>query len=228
MAGELKKKILNREQALAAKAEGARKAGMEAGEDGAGEEDREDIRKLKRRPDASGAPHVGEDWKEDGTSETLSLWKRAYIRKAATFAVPAIILAAGVWLYLSEFGLHLPFSGTTKQILQPVTSMKRPIPIPDYREMLDFIVLNETDRQKTMVALRMEFTFNSSNTYQNFKDNNVIFRDTVYLFLQRQNALRYTQGSWHRVVEKDLVEYLRVKLPQSKADKIRLTQVENL
>jgi hypothetical protein len=56
----------------------------------------------------------------------------------------------------------------------------------------------------------------------------VAFRDTVYAFLMQQNLSRNTLKSWQTILGKDLLDCLRVKLPQSYADTIRLVQVENL
>jgi hypothetical protein len=104
----------------------------------------------------------------------------------------------------------------------------RPIPLPDYRDMLDFLVVYEMNAQKMIVAIRMEVGFQNPTRYQNCKDQNVAFRDTIYSFLLQQNVSGTTLKTWHSIVEKDLVDYLRVKLPQSYADTIRLAQVENL
>ncbi len=104
----------------------------------------------------------------------------------------------------------------------------RPIPMPDYREMLDFLLVYEVEGQKMITAIRMEIGYQSPTRYQNFKEQNVAFRDTVYSFLLKQNLSGNSVKSWHSVLEKDLLDCLRVKLPQSYADTILLTQVENL
>ncbi len=148
-------------------------------------------------------------------------------RKILLIAIPALLLvvtASG--LLLLKFG-NRPGPKET-QGLEPVTSITRPIPVPDYREMLDFLVLNEAEDQKTITSLRIEVCFSSPSRYQVFKDQNVVFRDTVYFFLQKQNASRNTTRNWQTLVEKELLEYLKVSLPQSWADAIKLTQVENL
>ncbi len=124
--------------------------------------------------------------------------------------------------------MHTKFLGEAPPKLEPVTSIKRPIPIPDYRETFDFLLLYEVEGQKTMTALRMEVSYQSPTRYQNFKEQIVLFRDTIYNFLLKQNPSRNTVQSWHSVVEKDLLDYLKAKLPQSCADTIQLTQVENL
>jgi flagellar basal body-associated protein FliL len=231
MASELKKKILKREQAPPPESEPAQKGGTtDKGKESPREEGKKagPHPKLERKSEGRSSQSEGGIPDEGGLPDTDPWWKRLLARKVVIFGIPALILVLGTGFLLFKFGSGMHFLKAPEQKLEPVTSVKRPVPIPDYREMADFIVLNETDRQKTMIALRMEFAFHSPAAYQNFKDQNVIFRDTVYSFLQRQNALRNTHTSWHTVVEKDLFEYLRVKLPQSKADQIRLTQVENL
>jgi flagellar basal body-associated protein FliL len=235
MAGELKKKILKRDQAAATESEGVQGPGTETGEAGAPVEGKKAGTQSaglgpRKGNKTDGVPAQAEDGKsdEEGLREAGSWWKQAFLKKALIFGVPTVILALGAWLFFFKFGSNHHILEPPEQKLVPVTGIKRPVPIPDYHEMLDFIILNETEGHKTMLALRMEFTFHNPATYQNFKEQNVVFRDMVYSFLLRQNALRNTSSSWHTVVEKDLFEYLRVKLPQSKADQIRLTQVENL
>jgi len=234
MAGELKKKVLTRTQTATTEPEVVRDAAIETGQGGApGETGKTGGPTAGSCQNPEGKSHGEPDRREDESRNAGdphsadSQRKRAFIPKVGIFWVPALILVlgAGLILFKSDSLFH---GGASENKLEPVTNIKRPVPIPDYREILDFIILNETERNKTMVALRMEFAFHSPATYQNFKDQNVLFRDTVYSFLLRQNALKNTHGSWHTVVEKDLYEYLRVKLPQSKADQIRLTQVENL
>jgi hypothetical protein len=46
--------------------------------------------------------------------------------------------------------------------------------------------------------------------------------------LQNQNLPRNNLKLWQSIIEKELLEYLKVKMPQSQADAIRLTQLENL
>lgn len=153
--------------------------------------------------------------------------KRSW-KKVALYGVVSLCLLGIVAGVLSfRFGWHRGLVAS-KPKLEPITSIKRPIPVPDYREMLDFLLLYDVDGQKMITALRMEFGYQSPTRYQNFKEQNVLMRDTIYSFLLRQNMSKHTVKSWHAVIEKDLLEFLRVQLPQSQADSIRLTQVENL
>lgn len=149
-------------------------------------------------------------------------------RKVLFFvAIPAfclVVISSGLLFYKFKDKLW----AKQTQNLEPVTSITRPVPIPDYREMLDFLVLNELDNQKTITSFRLEVAFCSPSRYQSFKEQNVMFRDTVYSFLQKQNSSRNTARNWQTVVENELPEYLKVKLPQSWADAIKLAQVENL
>jgi flagellar basal body-associated protein FliL len=231
MAGELKKKILKRDQSATAESDSAKEPGSESGQTGGQGEGKkagpQSAGPELKRGNKAGMPSQaeGENSAEDGSPKAGS-W--SFLKKALIFGVPAVILVLGAGLFFLKFRSTPAHHETPEQKLVPVTGIKRPVPIPDYREILDFIILNEAEGRRTMVALRMEFGFNNPSTYQNFKDQNVTFRDAVYSFLLRQNAQRNTPNTWHTVVEKDLFEYLRVKLPQSKADKIRLTQVENL
>jgi hypothetical protein len=123
--------------------------------------------------------------------------------------------------------LFIKFKTPTAR-LEPVTSIMRPIPLPDYREMVDFLLVYEIEGQKMITAIRMEVGYQSPTRYQNFKEQKVAFRDEVYSFLLKQNLSGNSAKSWHSVLEKDLLDCLRAKLPQSYADTIVLTQVENL
>jgi hypothetical protein len=142
-------------------------------------------------------------------------------------AALCLFLASAGFL-LIKFKADIVLFANSLQKLEHVSSIMRPIPMPDYREMLDFLLVYEVEGQKMITAIRMEIGYQSPMRYQNFKEQNVAFRDTVYSFLLRQNLSRNSVKSWHCVLEKDLVECLRVKLPQSYPDKILLTQVENL
>ncbi len=148
--------------------------------------------------------------------------KRSRLKTVLMFGSPALclLLAVAGFLFI-KFKTH-----TAK--LEPVTSIMRPIPMPDYREMIDFFLVFEIEGQKMITAIRMEVGYQSPTRYQNFKEQKVAFRDEVYGFLLRQNLSGNSVKSWHSVVEKDLLDCLRAKLPQSHADTIVLTQVENL
>ncbi len=143
-------------------------------------------------------------------------------------ALGVVLIASTIYLFVPSNTAKSNLAGDQPQKPEPVTSITRPIPIPDYREMLDFLVLNETQGQKTLTLFRMEVAYHSPTRYKNFKEQNVVFRDTIYSFLLMQNSSRNTTRSWHNVIEKELLDFIRVKLPQSHADGIKLTQVENL
>jgi hypothetical protein len=156
-------------------------------------------------------------------------------RKPSRFKKVVVLGSAASCLFLASAGFLLIkfkadivlFAGSLQK-LKPVTSIMRPIPVPDYREMLDFLLVYEVEGQKMITAIRMEIGYQSPTRYQSFKEQNVAFRDTVYSFLLKQNLPGNSVKSWHGVLEKDLVDCLMVRLPQSYPDKILLTQVENL
>ncbi len=154
--------------------------------------------------------------------------KPSRFRKVLLLGSAALCLFSAAAFFLIKYKAHiLPFANSLQK-LKPVTSIMRPIPIPDYREMLDFLLVYEVEGQKMITAIRMEIGYQSPVRYQNLKEQNVAFRDIVYSFLLRQNLSGNSVKSWHSVLEKDLADFLRVKLPQSYPDKILLTQVENL
>lgn len=146
----------------------------------------------------------------------------------SSIALATVALGFSIIFLLSLNTIKEYFEPAPPPKLEPVTSITRPIPVPDYREMLDFLILNETEGQKTLTLFRMEIACHSPTRYKNFKEQNVVFRDAVYSFLLKQNSSRITSRSWYNIVEKELLDYIRVKLPQSHADAIKLTQVENL
>ncbi len=179
-------------------------------------------------PEKEAAEAEGRNPHHDG-GRVWGLTRRRF-RKVVWFGAPALclILAVACFFFIKS-KMNIPLSAKTSSTrLEPVTCIMRPIPVPDYREMLDFLLVYGTDGQKMITAIRMEIGFQNPTRYQNFKDQNVAFRDTVYSFLLQQNPSGNTVKSWHSVLEKDLCDFLRVKLPQSYADTIHLTQVENL
>jgi hypothetical protein len=106
-------------------------------------------------------------------------------------------------------------------------TVMRPLPQLDCRAMLDFLIAYKVQGGEMISGLRMEAVFHSQRRYANFKNNTVAFRDNVYNFLLTQNAAENSEQSWHSVLGKNLLDYLRVKLPEFCPDSIRLTQVEN-
>ena len=185
---------------------------------------------LRAKEDVSGL-NVREELKEPplrdgeatpGNESAVSGRKRTRFKRVIMFGSPALclLLAVAGFLFI-KFKTHTPR-------LEPVTSIMRPIPLPDYREMVDFLLVYEIDGQKMITAIRMEVGYQSPTRYQNFKEQKIAFRDVIYSFLLKQNLSGNSVKSWHSVLEKDLLDCLRAKLPQSCADTIVLTQVENL
>jgi len=188
---------------------------------------------MKESLPAKGKTNSGDKETKDGVDDggpkqAKSGRKSSRFRKVLllVFAVGCLFSVAG--FVLLKFNVPIVPFANSFQRLTPVTSIMRPIPIPDYREMLDFLLVYEIEGQKMITAIRMEIGYQSPVRYQNLKEQNVVFRDTVYAFLLKQNLSGNSVKSWHCVLEKDLADFLRVNLPQSYPDKILLTQVENL
>ncbi|MHC1725546.1 MAG: hypothetical protein AB9866_05975 [Syntrophobacteraceae bacterium] len=231
---ELKRKSISRDSTK--EAEGAKEPsgkGKPAAQDGPVLVENKNSRRPSQKMNKAGgdlnqAREQAEGEDASPGTEVASAGKKKLLRKVFFYGIPSLcllMLAAGLLSF--KFGWHAGLFGA-KPRLEPITSIKRPIPVPDYREMLDFLLLYDVGGQKMITALRMEFGYQSPSRYQNFKEQNVLMRDTVYSFLLKQNLSRHTVKSWHSVIERDLLEYLRVQLPHSQADSIRLTQVENL
>jgi len=155
------------------------------------------------------------------TNSSRLIKSRVVLMAIALFC---LILSTSSFLFLKSK------SQSEKELkkLEPPISVMRPIPQPDYREMLDFLLQYESAGQKMITAIRMEIGYQSPTRYQNFKEQNVAFRDAIYTFLLKQNLYGNSVKSWHSILEKDLLDFLMAKLPQSYPDKILLTQVENL
>lgn len=223
---EPKRKILNRDSATASQVQ---KAGDELDK-----VSQEDISALRDPAEiglgADSESVQEEDVRKDSPQpeKVNSDSRKPWLRKTVFIGAPIMLL------FLLSGTLYLKLDtvkdllGYTKPKKEPVTSIRRPIPIPDYREMLNFIIPGEVDGRKTMMAFRMEVGFQSPTRYQNFKEQNVQFRDAVYSFLLKQNLAKNTFKVWHQTIEKNLLEYIKAQLPQSQADSIVLTQVENV
>jgi len=176
----------------------------------------------------SGNKETKEGADDGGPKHAKSGRKPSRFRKVLLLGFAVLCLFSAAGFVLIKFNVPIVPFANSFQRLTPVTSIMRPIPIPDYREMLDFLLVYEIEGQKMITAIRMEIGYQSPVRYQNLKEQNVVFRDTVYAFLLKQNLSGNSVKSWHSVLEKDLADFLRVKLPQSYPDKILLTQVENL
>lgn len=149
-------------------------------------------------------------------------------KKKIIFGMASVLLLLLGSLALLKFESIMELVSGPTQKLEPVTSITRPLPVPEYREMLNFLLLGLAEGQKTITAIRMEVEYHSPSRYQNFKEQNVLFRETVYSFLQKQNASRNTTRSWQVAIERELLDYIRITLPLSRADSLKLAQVENL
>jgi hypothetical protein len=210
-------------------------AGHEPGEKG-GSPAEKNVSGLKggKKPPSSGGETISGNTQTGAGLDDVNPGNSTKSRKSSrlqtmlVFAAAACMLVASGGYIAGKFKGYLTTSGNNVQKLEPVTSIMRPIPLPDYREMLDFLLVYEVGGQRMITAMRMEIGYQNPSRYQYFKEQNVAFRDTIYTFLLKQNPSGNTVKYWHSLLEKDLVDFLRVKLPQSFPDKIRLTQVENL
>ena len=216
---ELKRKELAED----AKAEAGQhdQANFRAKEDASGL--REDLKEPLFRDGEASSGNEGSGTGADNTRDesAVSGRKRSLFKRVLMFGSPALCLLLAVAGFL-----FIKFKTHTAR-LEPVTSIMRPIPLPDYREMINFLLVYEIEGQKMITAIRMEVGYQSPTRYQNFKEQKVAFRDEIYSFLLKQNLPGNSEKSWHAVVEKDLLDCLKAKLPQSYADTIVLTQVEN-
>jgi len=225
---ELKRKILGED----AKAEAQAKHESSRAKEGVSElQVREEPKKPVLTEDETISGNKATEARADDTRhDDANLGRKlSRFRKVLLLGSAALCLfLASAGFLLIKFKADIVLFANSLQRLEPVTSILRPIPMPDYREMLDFLLVYEVEGQKMITAIRMEMGYMSPMRYQNFKEQNVAFRDTVYSFLLKQNMPGNSVKSWHSVLENDLGDFLRVKLPQGYPDKILLTQVEDL
>ena len=136
------------------------------------------------------------------------------------------LLLAAAGLYFLRPGRSVETSSIVSSKFKSATKITRPVPQLDSREMLDFLIVYKVRDGEVITAFRMEAVFQSLSKYADFKKNCVSFRNAVYDFLLRQDAAGNSRQSWHSVLGKNLLDYLKVKLPESCPDSIRLTQIE--
>lgn len=139
--------------------------------------------------------------------------------------VLCLFLAAG-FLFV-KFDAYRSLFARVSQRHAPTTCLVRPVPRPHYRQVLDFLLAYPVEGQEMITTIRMEVGYTSPARYRNFKERNVAFRDMVYNFLMNQNPSRNSVKSWHSVVEKSLLDYLRVEMPRGYPASIRLAQVKD-
>lgn len=109
-----------------------------------------------------------------------------------------------------------------------VTHIRKPVPIPQYSEEMDFIVLAEAQSDKSVLSLTLEFEFRSISAYERCKDENVLFRDVVYRFLQMGRPVKNTQKAWTQIVQNELPPHLKSNLPGMHPEIIRVQRFEKL
>lgn len=224
---ELKRKIISRES----ETENPNRESQGSGQGNPGGDRDQLINSVMQSLGGGNAkiPDRPDDETEEHDEKKAPASKKPLRKKLLFIGVPALCLVlASAGLLVYRFASAKPAPGTPGQPkLEGMISIKRPIPVPDFREMLNFLVAADFQGQKMVTTFRLEIAFQNAGRYRNFKENNVVFRDTVYSYLLSQNMTRQTSKSWHDVLGRDLVEYIGAKLPQSRADSIRLTQIEN-
>ncbi|MCE5334537.1 MAG: hypothetical protein LLG06_08080 [Desulfobacteraceae bacterium] len=222
---ELKRKIISRESE-------AEKPDTAAQKDSGSERDKligSVMQSLAGDGGKGGGSQTGEPGEDEESRKAAAAPKLTLRRKLLLFGAPAlcvVLVAAGFLVYKLAAKKADPESPPAGK-LQGLVSITRPVPVPDFREMLNFLIAVDAQGRKTVTAFRLEVGFQSASRYRNFKENSVMFRDTVYAYLLKQNIARQTSKSWHEVLGRDLIEYIGAKLPQSRADTIKLTQIES-
>lgn len=167
-------------------------------------------------PAPSGPEEDSEQKPERRLSKILTRRKKILIALSILAVTTFMVTAYVFW----------PFEH--KSDIPIVTQIRKPIPIPQYQEKIDFFLLPNAQSEKNLISLSIEFEFRSAGAHQKFKDEKVLFCDVVYRYLQNQRPNKNTQKEWGQIVQNDLLSHLKTTVPQSRADLIRISRFEKL
>ncbi|MDR3557635.1 MAG: hypothetical protein P4L55_23005 [Syntrophobacteraceae bacterium] len=185
----------------------------------------DDLEDVDKSPSAGDGQSSGSKGGESVVNKSGLSPRFLIILAGCSLLVSLLLVAIGLRFITSKRVAPPPVAAAT---VKYITTMVRPVPQPDNREMLDFILVYDVQGRAMITALRMEAGFRSLPRFKSFEKNPVLFRETVYNFLLQQNAADNTAQTWRSVFGQNLLDYLRVKLPDSCPDIIRMTQIENL
>lgn len=166
---------------------------------------------------------------EQGDSEDRAAAKKFFSRFSAHKKV--FLYSCGILFFCALAGIAIVFafrSSEQKNTISIITSLRRPIPIPQYQDKLDFFILVNAESQKSILSLGIEFEFQSTGAYQRFRDENVLFRDVVYRFLETGRPGKNTQKAWDQIIQHDLQTHLKTALPHAYPVKMRIDRFEKL
>ncbi|MFP5213580.1 MAG: hypothetical protein ACLGPL_09395 [Acidobacteriota bacterium] len=176
-------------------------------------------------PDPSPPPVPEDDAKEEDSEEKAKERprRRIALNKAAIAGACGLLLLTsvgfGIWAWLHREPAPVP---------EPVTIIRHDIEVPLYQESLDFFVLAESQEEKNILSMTIEFEFRNYSKLKNFRSDNVLVRDTVFQFLGSRHPVRNSSKEWQKIVQKELSAHLEATLPQSQADSMRITRMEKL
>lgn len=146
-------------------------------------------------------------------------------RKICYVILSLLIVASGIGVTVHR----AREKGGEARVERTVTrAIKRPIELQAYTEQTELIVLGETDKDKTLVSMRLEFVFPAENAYRSFQKDVVYYRDLAYQFTSKQRPAKNTQKGWQEIVEKKFLSHLKATRPQSGVHSVRIAHWERL
>ena len=148
---------------------------------------------------------------------------KAQPRKIAFFAAICILPAIlGIWALKHWWG--------RTDVPKPtvVTSLKRPIVIPHFKETLEFLVMTTQQNERSLMLLNLELGFSNEERHSRFMEEIVLVRDLIFNFLAAQRPTRNSEGDWSKIIVNDLTAYLKSATPQCRADSVRLNGIAKL
>lgn len=157
--------------------------------------------------------------KPQGKSKRPIAWK-----KMLTLGFTAVIvLAAG------GFGVARFLKKPEPPPPIPINKLiKHPITVQLHEEQFDFFILGTAQKEKDLISLGIQFQFPTSNAYEDFLRDNIVFRDIIYQFLQGERPVKNSFKYWQQIVEGSLFNYLRTVFPQIGMSAVHIVYLDRL
>lgn len=183
----------------------------------------DDLLAQTEEPKPPGAK-AAEGSKEAEKDKAPAKYRATIARKkliAIGIAALLALLASGSVLYWFLRELPSPKPQVVKMI-------RRPIGNKVYKEKFDFLIPANAQRERDLVALKIEFDFRAQNAFEDFEKENIVFRDVIYQFLRGERPVRNTDKYWQKIVESNLLNYLKAIFPKSGMDSIHMVDLNRL
>lgn len=150
--------------------------------------------------------------------------RKVALKKMLMLGVPSLLLVAVV----CTFAVRALVQDSTPAPRQVVSQVRRQIVVPHFQDKAEFFLMANAQDGKNILFLSLELDFHSEEKYRSYQNDNTLFRDTVYRFLEAQHPPRNTLKDWQKIVQKDLTAHLHSALPGFRADQMRVSRLERL